>query len=126
MSFFDEVKNKAAGMLGGLKGEHLGILETIMGMVTNKESGGLGGLVDSFKEKGLGDIMSSWISTGKNLPISPEQVEEGIGQERVNQFATEAGMSPEAAKSKLAELLPGVVDKLTPQGHLPEVTSTEK
>lgn len=120
MSFLEEAKKKATSLLGGLKGEQMGIIETIMGMVTNKESGGLSALVDSFRGKGLGDIMSSWISTGKNLPISAEQIQNGLGQERINQFAEKTGMSLDAAKSKLAELLPDIVDKLTPEGKIPE------
>lgn len=120
MSLFDDAKKKAASMIGGMWGEHTGIVETVMGMITNKESGGLTGLVDSFKEKGLGDIVSSWISTGKNMPISPEQIQQGLGQERIQQFAEKTGMSSEAASSKLSVLLPDVVDKLTPEGKIPE------
>ncbi len=120
MGFLDEVQKKAASVLGGIKGEHTGLVETIMGMVTSRESGGLSGLLNSFREKGLGGIVSSWVSTGRNLPISPDQVQNAIGEERIQQVAAKTGMSPEAVKAKLAELLPDVVDKLTPEGKVPE------
>jgi uncharacterized protein YidB (DUF937 family) len=124
MSLFDEAKKKISSLIGAMKGEHPRVIEAIMAMATNKESGGLTGLLASFKEKGMGDIVSSWVSTGKNLPITPEQVQEGLGTERINQFAQQTGMSPDAAKSKLAELLPEVVDKLTPEGKIPETELT--
>lgn len=126
MSFLDEVKDKVVSAVGGMKGEHSGLIDGIMGMVTDKESGGLAGLLNTFKEKGLGDIMSSWISRGKNLPISAEQVQQGIGKEQIQQLAEKIGVSPDAAKSKLAELLPDIIDKLTPDGKIPEAGFLEK
>ena len=120
MSLFDEIKNKLFTEIGDTEGEHSGLIESIMGMVTNKESGGLEGLLNNFKENGLGDIISSWISTGKNQPISADQIQDGVGKEQIQQLADKIGMSPEAAKSKLAELLPVIIDKLTPEGKIPE------
>ena len=64
--------------------------------------------------------MTSWVGTGQNLPISAEQIQNVLGSERVKQFAAKAGISPEVASSKLAELLPAVVDRLTPDGKAPE------
>ncbi|HSB30701.1 MAG TPA: YidB family protein [Candidatus Sulfobium mesophilum] len=126
MSFLDEVKDKIVSAVGGMKGEHSDLIDSIMGMITNKESGGLEGLVNSFKEKGLGDIMSSWISTGRNLPVSDDQVQQGIGKDQIQRLAEKIGLSPDAAKSKLAELLPDIIDKLTPEGRIPEGGLLEK
>jgi len=120
MSFFDEIKNKLFTATGGKEGEQSGLIESIMGMVTNKDSGGLEGLLNNFKENGLGDIISSWISTGENQPISADQIQDGIGKEQIQQIADKIGLSPDAAKSKLAELLPDIIDKLTPDGKIPE------
>jgi len=120
MSLFDEIKNKLFAEIGDTEGEHSGLIESIMGMVTNKESGGLEGLLNNFKENGLGDIISSWISTGENQPISADQIQDGIGKEQIQQIADKIGLSPDAAKSKLAELLPDIIDKLTPDGKIPE------
>ncbi len=126
MSLMAEIKDKVLSAIGGMKGEHSDLIEGIMGMITNKESGGLEGLVNTFKEKGLGDIISSWVSTGRNLPISGEQVQEGIGKEQIQRLAEKTGVSSEAARSKLAELLPDIIDKLTPEGKIPEGGLLEK
>ncbi len=118
MSFFDEVKGRLFG--SEKEGEQSGLIEGIMAMVTNKESGGLAGMLENFNGKGLGDIISSWVSTGRNMPISADQVQDGVGKEQVQQLAEKAGMSLDDAKSKLAELLPDIIDKLTPEGKIPE------
>jgi uncharacterized protein YidB (DUF937 family) len=70
--------------------------------------------------------MSSWISTGKNLPISPDQLRNGIGEERLRSLAQHAGVSEESASSQLSDLLPGLIDKLTPDGKLPDSSILEK
>lgn len=64
--------------------------------------------------------MNSWISTGQNLPISAEQIQGVLGSDQVKQIAAQVGVSPDVASSKLAELLPTMIDKLTPDGKLPE------
>ncbi len=87
---------------------------------SGSQLGGLSGLVQAFQQKGLGDIVSSWISTGENLSVSAEQIQNGLGTGLLQQFANTAGLSPETASSKLAEILPGIVDKLTPDGKIPE------
>lgn len=117
MSLLHDITDKA---LGALKGETGGFMDGIHSMLVSKESGGLAGLVDSFKEKGLGGIISSWISTGKNLPISTEQIQQALGKEKIQQLAEKAGMSPEDVKAKLTEHLPNIIDKLTPDGKVPE------
>ena len=89
-------------------------------MLSQGHSGGLANLVHAFKEKGLGEIASSWVRIGENLPISPEQIQQGMSREQLQQLATNAGIQSEAVSAKLAELLPVVVDKLTPNGVIPE------
>lgn len=111
------------GMLGnilqGLGGGQGNLLPIILKVLQN-QPGGLGGLLNSFQQKGMGDIVQSWISTGQNKPISAEQVSEALGPEQVSAVANEAGISHEEAKSSLASLLPQVVDRLTPNGQLPQ------
>jgi len=119
MGLFDEV---AGGLLkqvfsGG--SSPTGLLEVIMNLVKGSESGGLAGLAQTFDEKGLGDIMSSWIGKGENLPISPEQIQQVLGSGQVQQIAEKLGISLDQASSGLAEMLPQIVDKLTPEGSLP-------
>jgi uncharacterized protein YidB (DUF937 family) len=81
--------------------------------------GGLGQMVEQFQRGGLGDIMSSWISTGQNLPISPEQLGQVFGQGRVSDMASQLGMGQNDLLGQLSQMLPQVVDKLTPDGQLP-------
>jgi uncharacterized protein YidB (DUF937 family) len=79
--------------------------------------------VQSFHDKGLGGLMSSWVSTGPNPPMSNDQVHQALGSEKVKELATAAGISPEIASSVIAQMLPGIVDKLTPNGQVPEHNS---
>lgn len=81
--------------------------------------GGLGALVQQFQQGGLGDLVGSWIGTGQNLPISAEQLQGVIGSEQIAAFAQQFGLSQGDAASKLSELMPQVVDRLTPGGELP-------
>jgi uncharacterized protein YidB (DUF937 family) len=74
----------------------------------------------------LGDVISSWISTGKNLPVSADQMLHGIGEDKIREIAEKAGISSEAASSQLTELLPGIIDKLTPDGKIPDGNLLEK
>jgi uncharacterized protein YidB (DUF937 family) len=120
MGFMDDIKGKAEEMMGQSGGQHVGLLKGVMEMLQDKQNGGLNGLIESFRQKGLGDVISSWIGTGQNQPISPDQVKEGMGRERLEQVAAKAGMSTDEAAAKLSEHLPNVVDKLTPEGKVPE------
>jgi len=120
MGLLDEIVGKAAGLLGGDKGEQPGLLGGIMEMVAGKESGGMAGLVQSFQEKGLGGVISSWIGTGENLPISADQIQQVMGSDTIQNLAAKFGISTEELSGKLAEFLPGAIDKMTPNGTLPE------
>ncbi|MDX9758328.1 MAG: YidB family protein [Bacteroidota bacterium] len=83
--------------------------------------GGIGSLVENFTKGGLGDMIGSWIGTGSNLPISAEQIQSVLGSDQVKAIAGKLGISPEEASNKLASVLPDVVDKLTPDGKIPDV-----
>lgn len=82
--------------------------------------GGLEGIVQGFVKSGLGDLASSWVGKGANLPISTEQLQKGLGAGHISQLAASAGLSEAAVASALATLLPTVIDKLTPDGAVPE------
>ena len=118
MSLIDDIAGKLAGGTPG-GGGGPGLVTSIVEMLS-KQQGGLVGLAAAFQQKGLGEIVSSWIGTGQNLPVSADQIQQVLGEGQVRNFAKEAGISTQAAGSKLAELLPGVVDKLTPGGQVPE------
>ncbi len=94
--------------LGGLGGAQQGGL------------GGLGGLINAFQRNGMGDHMQSWIGTGQNMPISPDQLQQVLGQGTLGQIAQQLGLSPQASASGLSELLPQLIDRLTPNGQAPQ------
>lgn len=120
MGFFDDLAGKVAGAVKGSQDQQGGLMEGVMGLLTNKETGGLNGLMQSFNQKGLGDIISSWVGTGTNAAITPDQVQEGLGSDMIQQLAEKSGVSFDAAKAKLSELLPSLIDKVTPEGEIPE------
>jgi len=126
MGLLDGLAGKVSESLGLGSGGNAQLLNAVITMLTNKQAGGLSGMVEAFQQKGLGDLMSSWISTGKNLPISPDQLRNGIGEERLRSLAQHAGVSEESASSQLSDLLPGLIDKLTPDGKLPDSSILEK
>ena len=80
---------------------------------------GLGGLIEQFKKGGFGEIIKSWIGTGQNKAITPNQLHNALGQETVDNLAKDSGMPREDLLAQLSQLLPDVIDKLTPNGHLP-------
>lgn len=100
--------NDGAG--GGGQGE---LLQVVMRLV--QQNGGLEGLIAKFQQGGLGDVVQSWISTGPNLPISPEQLGQALGPDTLQQL----GGGGQDLLGPLAQLLPQVVDGLTPNGQLP-------
>jgi uncharacterized protein YidB (DUF937 family) len=82
--------------------------------------GGLGGLLQQFEQAGLGHVAQSWVSNGANHPVSPGQLQDVFGQERVNDMATQAGMEPGDFLSQLSQHLPNAVNGMTPNGRLPD------
>jgi uncharacterized protein YidB (DUF937 family) len=120
-------RRRIVGILDSIAHQVLGggsaqgkLTEAVMGILGKQQAGGLAGLVQQLAGKGLSEIVNSWVSTGNNLPITPQQVQHGLGSSTISHIASQAGISPEAATSQLAILLPQIVDKLTPDGKLPE------
>ena len=81
-------------------------------------AGGLGGLIDSFKKAGLGEKADSWVGTGENQPVTEPEVEKGVGADVLDDLAAQTGMSRDELLKRLATVLPGMVDKMTPSGRL--------
>ena len=109
------------GVLGGRSNSQSAnpMLEAIMQMIQN-QPGGLSGMLDHFRQNGLGHVMDSWISTGKNLPISPDQLSNVLGNGQLAELAQRFGMSHGDLSSGLSSVLPDVIDKLTPHGQMPD------
>ncbi len=108
-----------AGMLGGAGG--LGaLLPVVVGMLANDgKMGGLGGLMEKFNNAGLGDAAKSWVGHGENAPISGDQIGQVLGGDMMGELASKLGMSQGDAAGSLAQMLPGLIDKLTPHGQAP-------
>ena len=82
-------------------------------------AGGLGGLIDGFKKAGLGDKADSWVGTGENAPVTAPEVEKGVGGDVLDQLAAQTGLSRDDLLKRLTQVLPGMVDGMTPTGKLP-------
>lgn len=85
------------------------------GMLT----GGLGGLAEIFGQAGMRQQVDSWIAQGPNMAISPDQIAAAFGTERLGELAAQVGMSHAETASQLSEILPGLVDRMTPGGAMP-------
>ncbi len=116
MGLLDSV---VGALAGGQGGGNNGLVDVVMQLINN-QPGGLGGLVQSFQQGGLAEVVNSWVSTGQNLPVSAEQLQAVLGGGQLQNIAAQLGVLPEQASGSLAELLPQVVDKLTPDGQLPQ------
>lgn len=113
----------AGGRGGGAGSLMTALLPVVVGMLANRgggaQGGGLEGLLRQFQSAGLGRQADSWVSTGANLPISPDDLARVFGRERLSQVAAEAGVDEAQAGSGLASLLPELVNQLTPRGEVP-------
>ncbi len=123
MGLFDTIQAAAGGLAGEGQG---GVLGHLTEMVGNPQTGGIGGLVRTFQEKGLGGLVASWVSTGANLPIGADQITAVLGQDRVQKIAAATGMDPATLAGHISTMLPGLIDKLTPDGKLPDGTTAEQ
>lgn len=112
-----DILNTIQSALGGGKKKD-DLMSTVMSLLGGQ--GGLQNLVGQFTSKGLGDVVGSWVSTGKNLPVTGDQLQNVLGKDTIGNLASKLGMDKGALTSQLSNLLPDVVDKLTPDGKVPE------
>ena len=118
-----DILNTIQSALGGGNNKD-DLMSTVVGLLGGQ--GGLQNLIGQFTSKGLGDIVGSWISAGKNLPVSGDQLQNVLGKDTIGTLASKLGMDSGALTSQLTNLLPNVVDKLTPDGKVPEGEITRK
>lgn len=109
---------------GGRSGGMSGVLEQLGRTLGGSTpggilSGGLGELVDRFRQNGYGETADSWVTTGPNKPVAPAQLEQAIGSEVLDTLTRQTGLSREEVLARLSRELPEAVDKYTPQGRLP-------
>lgn len=115
---FDSIINESSQKydLGDKAGN---LLSSLLGLITDQRQGGFTGFLDRFRQVGLGDVADSWVGRGANALLSNEQVESALGTETTIHMARQAGIDVEQARSALGMMIPGVVDRLTPDGVVP-------
>jgi uncharacterized protein YidB (DUF937 family) len=104
------------GLLGGIVGA--GMVTVVNGII--EKHGGLQGVVSEFEKNGLGATVKSWVGTGPNQPISPNDVQRALGPDLLQQLSQKSGLSVQDLAMKLSDVLPQAVDKLTPTGAIPK------
>ena len=117
MGIFDKFENAIGSSQAGQE-QHESLVQHAMQMFGNREA--IGSLLGNAQSQGLGHIVQSWISSGTNQPVEPNQVSSIIGQDRLEQLASRVGLPAGVASAVLSRVLPSVVDRLTPNGKLPE------
>lgn len=119
MGLLETLSQQVKGAIGDKSSDPSGLVAGVLDAIQSKGTGGLGSLVQDFHDKGLGNVVSSWIGTGPNQPITAAQVESVLGTDRVRTIAGKLGLPPAAVTTGLAAVLPHVIDKLTPEGRVP-------
>jgi uncharacterized protein YidB (DUF937 family) len=119
----------AAG--GAMSGVLVALLPVVLSMLASRRGaagslgagggGGLGDLLDQFRRSGYAEQADSWVGTGANRPVSPDVIAEVFGRDRLAQIASEAGLTEEEASAGLSQVLPEVVDRVTPEGRVPDL-----
>lgn len=117
MGLLDSITGALSSGQAGAAGTDITAL--IGSLLNAPQLGGLQGLVQSFSQNGLGEIVQSWVGTGANLPVSAQQIMSALGG-HVQSLSASTGQSSEQLAGLLSEHLPGLVDQLTPGGQLPE------
>src|SRR5262249_43428249 len=118
MGLFDEVLSMA-GVAAGSQ-QHGNAVSAIMDYINSPQVGGISGLQQRFQEKGLGSVASSWIGTGANQPVSADQLQQVLHSGALEAAAQKYGLDSGQLTGMMSQLLPHVVDKLTPNGQVPE------
>jgi uncharacterized protein YidB (DUF937 family) len=103
------------GLIGGAIGAEM--VTVVNGLV--ERHGGFQGMISEMQSKGLGGAVQSWIGPGANQAVSPDQIHQAFGADTIAQLAAKVGVSPDVLASKLSEVLPQAVDHVTPNGVLP-------
>jgi len=125
MGLLDEVLAMAGGT-GAQQSQHASALGAILSLINSPQVGGLAGLQSMFQQGGLGHIMSSWIGTGPNLPVSGNQLQNVLHGGALQQAAQQAGMDSSQFTNTMSTLLPHLVDKVSPNGQLPDASALQQ
>jgi uncharacterized protein YidB (DUF937 family) len=130
MGLLDSVIGAMAGGQGESGGTQGALLNAVIGMLANGAGqggggggggslGGLGGLIGKFTQAGMGDVVGSWVGHGENAPISGDQLSSVLGSDTIGNLAEQLGLSHGDVAGQLSQMLPQVIDRLTPHGQAP-------
>jgi uncharacterized protein YidB (DUF937 family) len=129
MGLLDSVLGSVLG--GQQQGGAGALVQIVAGMLANQGQagggagglgglGGLAGLAEQFQRNGMGDVMNSWIGKGENMPISADQLSQVLGGDMIGKITQATGMNQGDLLGQLSQMLPGMVDKITPDGQIPQ------
>ena len=104
------------GVLGGIVGA--GMVSVVNDIL--QQHGGLQGVVSQFEQNGLGPTVKSWVGTGPNQSVSPDEIHKVLGPDLLQQLSAKSGLSVQELTQKLSQVLPQAVDKMTPDGTIPK------
>ena len=108
------------GALLGMVASNPQLIQAVTGMLSNDGGqGGLSGIIAKFQQAGLGDVVGSWVGHGANQPVSGDQLSNVLGADIMATLAEKLGMTQGDAAGQLSNILPGLIDKLTPHGEAP-------
>ena len=126
MGLLESIRTALSGAAGpGNDNRSLGQIAATL--IDNHPSGkGLAGLLEEFEQHGLGSVARSWVGTGENLPVTEEEIRQVLGSEAIQGIAAKVGITPEQISSALTHFLPMFVDKLTPDGQVPQGQELER
>jgi uncharacterized protein YidB (DUF937 family) len=121
MGLLDSILGAAMGGGQGGGGVQGALLNAVVGMVAGggQGGGGLGNLISKFTQGGMGDVMNSWVGQGQNAPISSDQLTNVLGSDTIGNLASQLGLSHGETAGHLSQMLPEIINKLTPQGQAP-------
>ena len=117
MGLLDSLTGALGGAAGGGSGGQPDLMQIVMTLVQN--AGGIEGLMAKLQQGGLAEAASSWVSTGQNLPVSGQQLEGALGGDLLGPLAKQMGMGQGDLAGSLSQMLPQLIDGMSPQGQLP-------
>jgi uncharacterized protein YidB (DUF937 family) len=113
--------NVLGGLLGGsggAAGSQSPLLRLALQLL--QQNGGIGGVVNKFRQAGYADQADSWVAVGENKPIAADALQQVLGSGTLGDIAAKLGVSTGSAAGGLASILPQIIDRMTPQGQLPD------
>jgi uncharacterized protein YidB (DUF937 family) len=121
MSFFENLVSSVLSGFESNTGVTGAMAKELLSGFQQNQGAGLTDLVEQLSKRGLGNVVQSWIGTGANQAVTPDQLSKAMDPGMLQQLASKLGISPDLLTTHLADILPKIVDRLTPDGKLPEM-----